>query len=247
LTDNSSLLLSGSADNTIRVWAVAAPGNQQRLEPWRCIAVLEGHAAPVSSLACYPLNAEEGPLDHAAPFLVVSTAGDAHVHVWCCTPRCESVTATGGRQGEEDTTCPLASVESTHGQRSWELHQRLSVGTHLQQAAALTHLPMAPSWLILATGGTDRTVRLHVRAPGRDSRFVEVCRLLGHENWVRSLAFCHAIVDRGRSGAGQSAPPSSGCEVELLLASASQDRYGGVHLSDPTGVELSIPPCLPHA
>ena len=43
--------------------------------------------------------------------------------------------------------------------------------------------------------------------------------LVGHENWVRSLAFCH--VQDNDSG-----------KQQLLLASASQDRWGG-HPSPP--------------
>ena len=246
----SRLLLSGSADNTVRVWALQADSTPMAAAsrptpegkdpiPWRCIAVLEGHTAPVNALACYPLNISEdvhqggstSSSGEAAPFLVVSTAGDAYVHVWCATPRFESTATVSGERDKNPCISPsaLASIEAAYGQTSWELHQRLEVGTHIQQAAALTHLPIAPSWLLLATGGTDKLVRLHVRAPGRESRFVEVCRLTGHENWIRSLAFCHANVDKvsGSSSSGADVP-SPHREVELLLASASQDRYGRI-------------------
>jgi len=43
--------------------------------------------------------------------------------------------------------------------------------------------------LLLATGGTDTRVHLHVRPPG--GQFQATIKLTGHENWVRSLAFKH--------------------------------------------------------
>ena len=200
----------------------------------------------MTSLACYPLNNGHG-LDGAAPslaapprpagsFLVVSTAGDANVHIWHCTPSlCPSspaTTTTAGaatrEPGDEGTLSPLLqSAAEAYGQSSWALQQTLHEGSHIQQAVALTHLPMEPSWLILATGGTDKLVRLYLRAPGPDTQFVEVCRLPGHDNWVRSLAFCHARVGGG-SAASSADRREAAPEVELLLASASQDRYGRI-------------------
>jgi hypothetical protein len=54
---------------------------------------------------------------------------------------------------------------------------------------------------------------------GRDTHFEPACSLAGHENWVRSLAFCHATAGSGGAGAAPS---------QLLLASACQDRYARV-------------------
>ncbi|CAD7699915.1 unnamed protein product [Ostreobium quekettii] len=62
----------------------------------------------------------------------------------------------------------------------------------------------------LALGGTDCRVHLWLRQPG--GHFEKCCRLSGHQDWVRSLAFLHA--GQGQSGGER-----------LLLASASQDRY----------------------
>ena len=112
------------------------------------------------------------------------------------------------------TRGPLEEASEAYGQERWQLQQTISLGTHIQQAVALTHLPSDPSWLLLATGGTDKQVHLYVRPPGAGSAFAPACRLAGHENWVRGLDFCHT---RGAGGG-----------FELLLASASQDRYGRV-------------------
>lgn len=73
--------------------------------------------------------------------------------------------------------------------------------------------------LLLATAGTDATVHLHVQSPG--GMFTPAASLAGHENWIRSLAFCHA------SGSSSSDTASDGSSVApgyVLLASASQDR-----------------------
>jgi hypothetical protein len=83
---------------------------------------------------------------------------------------------------------------------------------------AATHFGLPcfpPCRLILATGGTDSRLHLHLRPPG--GSFQPAAKLSGHENWVRSLAFCH--VSREVSGSDQSQAP------ELILASASQDRW----------------------
>ena len=151
MPQGTSLLLSGAADHTVRVWAVTTPTSINTSPqgpngggttasptptaasptPWHCLAVLEGHTAPVSSLACYPL-----PLGEKG-FLVVSTAGDPNVHIWRCTPSSQP------RQPAPPTTSPdvdsisgnpaLASAASIYGQSSWALHQTLPVGTHIQQ------------------------------------------------------------------------------------------------------------------
>ncbi|GAX74942.1 hypothetical protein CEUSTIGMA_g2388.t1 [Chlamydomonas eustigma] len=260
-----TLLASGSADQSIRIWAVRDTRSNTSLSkdlgtdaecPWVCIATLKGHSAPVTSLTVYPLphldssetnlstftNSASAPT--AGSFLLVSTAGDSDVHVWQYSP---AVLTTGvlssdlinpgdTRLGVEETSFLPSAASSDHvmadfakafSQDHWCLSQKLHVGNHIQQAAALTHLPSAPSWLILATGGTDKAVHLYIRPPGHDSQFSSVCKLQGHDNWVRSLAFCHAKVPGAKHG---QEVVTGGAEesVELLLASASQDRYGRV-------------------
>ncbi|KAG1654228.1 hypothetical protein FOA52_004504, partial [Chlamydomonas sp. UWO 241] len=211
------LIASGAADCCVRVWAVE-PAGSGRPEPWRCVAVLKGHTAPVTALACYSLSGEGVP--HGA-FLLISTAGDRSVHVWRCKPRPAAASAT---YAEGSRGSALDTADAAHGQAAWDLAQRVATGTHIQQAVALTHIPGDPTTLLLATGGTDKAVHLYVRAPGRDSHFELACSLAGHENWVRSLAFCHAtIVNSGGRGADSAAASS-----QLLLASACQDRYARV-------------------
>ena len=156
-----SLLISGAADNTVRVWAVATPPSNPKtpgsdrygtaaaapaavltseasssaMLPWHCLAVLEGHTAPVSSLACYPLPTEEG-----EGFLVVSTAGDSNVHIWRCATSRSAIPSSdaaftvgsGGLSSSPDSDNAVAA----YGQSSWTLEQTLPVGTHIQQVGA---------------------------------------------------------------------------------------------------------------
>jgi elongator complex protein 2 len=81
-------------------------------------------------------------------------------------------------------------------------------------ALALSTLPSKcePPALILAVGGTQSTVQIYVTSGSRDSlpRFELKATLAGHEGWIRSLAFRF-----------ESSNPRS----DLLLASASQDKY----------------------
>ena len=44
--------------------------------------------------------------------------------------------------------------------------------------------------VLLAVGGVDHSVRLLLAPPG--GAFASVCRLAGHTDWVRSLAFQRA-------------------------------------------------------
>lgn len=78
--------------------------------------------------------------------------------------------------------------------------------------------------LLLATAGTDSNVHLHVQRPG--GTFLPAATLAGHENWIRSLAFCHAggSDSSGSSNAG-GASAAGAVPAYVLLASASQDRW----------------------
>ena len=67
--------------------------------------------------------------------------------------------------------------------------------------------------LVLATGGVDQAVHLHLRPPAGGG-FMPACKLTGHENWIRSLALTPVT----EPGGGTS----------LLLASSSQDRFARV-------------------
>ncbi|RUS14228.1 WD40-repeat-containing domain protein, partial [Endogone sp. FLAS-F59071] len=74
---------------------------------------------------------------------------------------------------------------------------------------------------ILASGHTDKRVVIYIRP--RD-QFVRSLALQGHDNWVRSLAFA-TYTATARGGVPVSNSHHTLREGDLLLASASQDKY----------------------
>lgn len=122
----------------------------------------------------------------------------------------------------------------------------MHVGRQIQHCVALATLPEDPSCVLLASGGTDSTVRLYVRDPDSSSNYNSMaaaadqhlqqqecagistagpsfqlqCQLKGHENWVKGVAF--------QKVRELSAQPGQQGAVSLLLASAGQDRYGRI-------------------
>ncbi|KAG2449340.1 hypothetical protein HYH02_005495 [Chlamydomonas schloesseri] len=297
LPPHQHVLVSGAADNSIRVWLVCYPDPAtagSAAPSWTCLAVMEGHSGPVTSLAALRMpqqqqqqqqqqqpqpqpqpqqtaeagSAGAGAGEEAAGrvprLLLVSTAGDADVIVWGCS--CGSSSSTGSGSGSSSNKSsangaaaaaePAAAAQpqwaaaaaGCYGPGCWFEDQRIHVGGGgankmvMATTAALTPLPLDPDWTLLALGGTDRKVTLHIRPPAsagelqqqqrqrqQRPRFAPACVLEGHENWVRGVAFC--VIDGGSSSSGSSsdaAGAGAGGEPHLLLASVSQDRYGRI-------------------
>ena len=167
----AALLASGAADATIRLWLWQPAEAEQ---PWQQVGQLEGHTAPVTSLATL------GSTGSAWPALLVSTAaGVGEVLLW----ECAGAAGGGG--------LPAAAALG-----AWRLRQRIDVGSQAQDCAALAALPADPGWLLLALGGVDSQIRLFASPTG--GQFQEACRLSGHQNWVRGLAFAEMEGERGR-------------------------------------------------
>ena len=78
-------------------------------------------------------------------------------------------------------------------------------------ALALAPLQAATSSLILAVGGTKTIIQIYVaQDAGGHLEFTLQATLTGHEGWIRSLTFVSVRQD---------------ADADLLLASASQDKY----------------------
>lgn len=228
------ILLSGSVDCTIRVWSwhPDAPAG-----PWSCLAVLQGHTTGVTSLAILPSPSMDR-------FMVVSTSSDSHLLVWQWSHDKPSHEAIEGRfdnmtimesdgNGGTGVASGLGSITSSPScllLEHWHLRETLEVGRSVQHSVALTSLPDEPERVLMATGGCDSIIRLWLGHQGGHSTgpegFQEVCRLQGHENWVRCLAF--ALV-RGPAG------------TTILLASASQDRYARIWSITPSPLAPGTP------
>jgi elongator complex protein 2 len=167
----AAALASGSGDCSVRIWLWTPHTSHQ---PWRLAALLEGHSSPVTSVTTFALG--------GGALLLVSTSGDGEVLVWECSSH--SSNASNGSSGIDG----LEETEEQHLQQAaWRLRQRIPVGFQLQDCAALAALPADPAWLLLALGGVDGIVRLYCCSPG--GQFEAVCKLAGHQDWVRGLAF----------------------------------------------------------
>ncbi|KAK9803860.1 hypothetical protein WJX73_009548 [Symbiochloris irregularis] len=136
---------------------------------------------------------------------LVSGAADCTVLVWLLQPTPSS------------PWCQIASLKAHESPVSavscvWESQTSLvlvSVADD-KHAAALTCIPGHDrAWIMLALGGVDNAIRLFVRPA--EGNFQAACKLKGHADWIRSLAFTSA--------------ESSSQGQKTLLASASQDRY----------------------
>jgi WD40 repeat protein len=182
--------------------------------------------------------------------LLASTSADPHVRLW----ECHHPSTSPQQQQQQDVQgCSLQEqqLQARFGAAAWRVQQPVHVGRQIQHCVALATLPEDPHCVLMATGGTDSTVRLYVREDSscagmpnghagvlqdnlQDSLGVEQspqhlhgpcfqlqCQLKGHENWVKGVSFQHVQ---------ESAGPHSGQHgcVSLLLASAGQDRYGRI-------------------
>lgn len=191
------VLASGAGDGTVRVWLWTPHTPAQ---PWRLAATLQGHTAPVTSLTAFSLATTSSGGDGGQGMLLVSTAGDGEVHVWQCSPGGDSSSSSSGSGGLADPA-------------SWHLRQRIEVGHQLQDCTAVAALPGTPGWLLLAAGGVDGAVRLYTCPPG--GHFQLACKLAGHQDWVRGLAFTQLD---GEAWCAAAAGPTAGALVSRLPA-----------------------------
>ena len=194
------VLASGAGDGTVRVWLWTP---QTPAQPWRLAATLQGHTEPVTSLTAFPLDSGGG--SSGQGMLLVSTAGDGEVHIWECAP---------GNSSNRNSSSSSSS-SSLPDPACWHLQQRIAVGHQLQDCTAVAALPGDPGWLLLAAGGVDGAVRLYARPPG--GQFQLACKLTGHQDWVRGLAF--AQLD------GEAASSGSRC-LQMLLACRQRLAFG---------------------
>lgn len=169
-------LASGAADGSVRIWRYDDGS-------WTAAASLAGHEG---ALSC--VRSLQWTRDGAPGVLLVSAAGDRYVRLW------------------------WSSDLATLDQASWTPLQVLEVGAKMQNCVSVAPL-LDTGRLVLTMAGVDGQVRIYEGGldtpPAATSTdvplFTEQCRLVGHQDWVRSLA-CLRWGDA------------------LLLATASQDR-----------------------
>ncbi|KAL1924698.1 uncharacterized protein VTP21DRAFT_4352 [Calcarisporiella thermophila] len=100
-----------------------------------------------------------------------------------------------------------------------ECVQVIEVGVKYPLALALSYLPNS-TIPVLAVGSTEKKIGVYIQKNGC---FQQTLTLQGHENWVRSLSF--AVCTSPDVPLETSSEHSRLQENDLLLASASQDKY----------------------
>jgi hypothetical protein len=180
------------------------------------LLLLQAHQSAVTSLALHQVD--------AATLLLASTSADPQLQLWHCNHTRSSSSANQQHH-----------LQACFGPQAWQLQRPVHVGSQIQHCVALAELPEDPEWLVMATGGTECSIRLFVRGPAaaaseaaaadeassqqqQQQRFVLQCQLKGHENWVRAVQFERVAEAASDLPGGQ--------RVSLLLASAAQDRWG---------------------
>ncbi len=135
-----------------------------------CDSWLQGHTGPISSVAMHALPRADatGDAGHdTGAFVLVSTAGDSALRVWECRPTDAAGASNGAAhaQGSAPVAPPAAlqlqqqreavgvvagagggAAARWYGPHSWSPAPPIPVGTQMQHAVALTHLPGLPGW-----------------------------------------------------------------------------------------------------
>ncbi|KAK4235981.1 WD40-repeat-containing domain protein, partial [Achaetomium macrosporum] len=168
VSPNSRLIVSGSNDNTVRVWD-AATGAARR--------VLEGHTSPVLAVAVSP-NGQ----------LIVSGSGDNTVRVWDaatgasrCVLRGHSSSVRGVAVLLDGRLIVSGSIDKTV--RVWDIvtgaiRHMLEGHTDLVLAVAVS-----PNGQLIVSGSADNTVRIWDAATGTAQRVLK-----GHSYMVLAVA-----------------------------------------------------------
>ena len=193
-----TLLASCSSDLTIKLWDPA--------DEYKNIRTLPGHDHSVSAVRFIPSGSAGAPLSGN---LLVSASRDKTLRIWdVTTGYCVKTLRGHGDWVRDVAPSPdgrwLLSAGNDQTARLWDAstgEQKNAIAAHehvveccaFAPATSYPHLatlaqmkkPPSPSSSaeFLATGARDKTIRLW------DARGTLVKTLVGHDNWVRALAF----------------------------------------------------------
>lgn len=169
LTADRTRLISGAADNTVRVWNLAAADFPE-------IAQLKGHQSAPVAVAI----SDDGAIAYSC------AGGENQIHQWTVADGKElkQLSGHGGAVAvlkiHGDT---LASGAADGTVRTWKVATGDPVAT-LSHGAPVADLSFAPEGATLASGGADKVVKLWSTATGATSKTLE-----GLEGGVTSVAF----------------------------------------------------------
>ncbi|KAG2370149.1 U3 small nucleolar RNA-associated protein [Suillus spraguei] len=165
------LFASGSKDRSVRLWAPASPNDDLPTE-WGCVAICEGHAESVGTIA---MSRTSGEGDTTGVQFMFSGSQDRTIKMWYI--------------GD----VPLVFDASQHDQ---SLMKCKSLTTHKAHEKDINSLDVAPNDRLLASGSQDRTAKVYEidfsRASGDRSAHGEI-KLLGtckgHKRGIWTVKF----------------------------------------------------------
>ncbi|KAK3936707.1 WD40-repeat-containing domain protein [Diplogelasinospora grovesii] len=193
----NTLLASCSSDLTIKLWDPS--------DDYKNIRTLPGHDHSVSAVRFIPSGAAG-----SSGTLLISASRDTTLRIWDVSTGYCIRTLRGHAEWVRDV-CPsldgryVLSTSDDHMARLWDIsmsnpetkvtllgHEHNVICCALAPPAAYAHLatmagirkpPPTSTAEFMATGSRDKTIRLW------DARGTCIKTLIGHDNWVRGLAF----------------------------------------------------------
>ena len=181
--------------------------------------MLCGHVDLVNAVKFYPTSIQQ-------PQIILSGSVDKTIRVWKLSePNPENTTVLHGHQasincltvcseanifasGSADTTIKIWRLHINAGSISAGLLQTIKASPRLFPLTLALHPLRNNGDVILAVGGTKSTVQVYVSSV--NTPFEHQATLTGHEGWIRSVSISRE---------------ATALESDLLLASASQDKY----------------------
>ncbi|KAI0459880.1 WD40-repeat-containing domain protein [Xylaria acuta] len=217
------------ADSNIALWR---PHDSQ---PRGVTSLLSGHADTVKAIKFLPKSEGEGEGNERQTYLL-SGADDHCLKIWAFSPDGSAVEciqtlrehtaainciATLYERGRKSSTATIfatgaadASVKiwAFDGKEARVLQTINPKPKFFPLAIALSRLDGDGEALVLAAAGTRDIVQVFVAESTANPEFQLQATLTGHEGWIRSLDFTWEKKE-------------DGADPDLLLASASQDKY----------------------
>ncbi|KAF2710061.1 WD40 repeat-like protein [Pleomassaria siparia CBS 279.74] len=164
---NVSILFSGSADHTVRIWRMSSEAEFD-FEP---VKTLSEHQGPITRISV--LSGSD---------IFATGASDGTVKIWRLV------------HNSDFSSLDVELLQTiTLAPRYFPLNIALAI--------------LDESSTVLAVAGTRNTIQIFI---SHDTHFELAATLTGHEGWIRALTFTRETSDK---------------DSDLLLASASQDKY----------------------
>jgi len=174
---DGTLLASGSADNTVRLWNVTTGAEVRRLA---------GHTNSVYSVAFSPDGTllASGSADNTVKLWNVMTGAQLHILSGHTGTVCSVAFSPDGKL--------LASGSADRAITLWDVARRAEVRTLAGHTSAVCSVAFSPDGKLLASGSDDSKVKLWDVATSLTVSSGEeeaVLTLAGHTGYVRSVAF----------------------------------------------------------